>query len=79
MAKACRGYFQTDFGIGITGTMGNIDPANEESSIPGQVYFAIDKADGVESFFVELPPLQSRLQYKLAVAEEVFERLITCI
>ena len=76
-------------GIGVTGTMGNVDPANPEASVPGQVYFAIGMdlgaawKDGtqsakpvIESFHLELAPQPSRLMYKLAVAEEVFKVLI---
>lgn len=86
MAIACMEAYGADIGIGVTGTMGNADPANYEASVPGQVYFAIgmrdhsckDPAAGpvVESFHIELAPQPSRLMYKLAVAEEVFQRLV---
>ena len=42
MAKACAEAYAADIGIGVTGTAGNVDPANPESSVPGQVYFSID-------------------------------------
>ena len=41
MARACRKAYDADIGIGLTGTMGNVDPANPEASVPGQVYFSI--------------------------------------
>ena len=41
MAIACMRAYHADIGIGVTGTMGNVDPANPEASVPGQVYFAI--------------------------------------
>lgn len=41
MAIACMRAYHADIGIGVTGTMGNVDPANPEDSVPGQVYFAI--------------------------------------
>ena len=41
MARACRKAYDADIGIGVTGTMGNVDPANPEASVPGQVYFSI--------------------------------------
>ena len=41
MASACMRAYGADIGIGVTGTMGNVDPANPEASKPGQVYFAI--------------------------------------
>jgi len=75
MAKACRRAYGADIGIGVTGTMGNVDPANAEASVPGCVYFAIDTAEGTEAFFRELPPQPTRLMYKLAVAAEVAEEL----
>ncbi|MDO4477921.1 MAG: CinA family protein [Lachnospiraceae bacterium] len=41
MAMACAAAYQADIGIGVTGTMGNVDPANPEASEPGEVYFAV--------------------------------------
>lgn len=89
MAAACMKAYNAQIGIGVTGTMGNVDPANPEASVPGQVYFAIGMdlgaacKDGtqpekpvIESFHLELAPQPSRLMYKLAVAEEVFKVLI---
>ena len=75
MAKACRKTYGADIGIGVTGTMGNTDPANPDASVPGQVYFAIDFQGNAESFFVEMPAQPTRLAYKLAVAWEIGEVL----
>ena len=74
MAQACRKAYNANIGIGVTGTMGNVDPANPDASIPGQVYFDID--GDVEEYYVELLPQQTRLAYKLAVAEKIYEELI---
>ena len=89
MAAACMKAYSAQIGIGVTGTMGNVDPANPEASVPGQVYFAIGMHNGIgsedgtmadqpviESFHLELEPQPSRLMYKLAVAEEVYKVLI---
>ena len=76
MAKACRKAYNANIGIGVTGTMGNVDPANPDASVPGQVYFAIDTDGNVKAYYVELPPQPSRLAYKLAVAEEIYEELV---
>ena len=89
MAAACMKAYGAKIGIGVTGTMGNGDPANPEASVPGQVYFAIGMDNGIcggdgttsgqpviESFHLELAPQPSRLMYKLAVAEEVYKVLI---
>ena len=78
MAAACANAYGADIGIGVTGTMGNVDPANPEASVPGHVYFAVaTKKDDIQvvSYSMELPPQPTRLMYKLAVAEEVFEVL----
>lgn len=76
MAKACRKAYNANIGIGVTGTMGNVDPANPDVSVPGQVYFAIDIDGNVQAYYVKLPPQPSRLAYKLAVAEEIYEELV---
>ena len=78
MAQTCLKAYHADIGIGVTGTMGNVDPANPEASVPGHVYFAVaTKMDDIQvvSYSMELPPQPTRLMYKLAVAEEVFEVL----
>ena len=85
MAKACRKAYDADIWIGVTGMVGNIDPANPEASVPGRVYFAIScrgEEEGAaaggctETYYAELAPQPTRLMYKLAVAEEVYEVLI---
>ena len=75
MAEAARRAYGADIAIGVTGTMGNVDPANAAASVPGQVYFAIATANGARPFYAELPPQPTRLAYKLAVADEVAEEL----
>ena len=74
MAQACRKAYDADIGIGVTGTMGNVDPANSDS-IPGQVYFAIARREGCDSFFRELEPCKSRLEYKMCVCGLILEEL----
>lgn len=78
MAKAARRAFGTDIAIGVTGTMGNVDPANHDS-IPGQVYFCIDFCGQCHGYYRELPPQPTRLMYKLAVAGEVLKELKTLL
>lgn len=79
MALTCQKTFNTIIGIGVTGTMGNIDPVNPESSVPGQVYFSIAFYDKLYSYYVEIPKQPTRLQYKLAVAKEIYDELIKLI
>ena len=79
MAKACAAKYRADIGIGVTGTMGNTDPANPESSVPGELYFAIYFKGTTNSFCTELPFSPSRLAYKLTAAERILEELIKII
>lgn len=76
MARACAEAYNADIGIGVTGTMGNIDPSNPDASVPGQVYFAIGIKGDIQSYYIELDPQPSRLAYKLAVAKEIYDALI---
>lgn len=76
MAKACQTAYNADIGIGVTGTMGNVDPANAEASVPGKVYFAIAYHERTTAYECEIPPQPSRLCYKMAVAEEIVDELM---
>lgn len=76
MAKACATAYKSDIGLGVTGTMGNVDTQNADYSTPGQIYYAIDYKGVSYTYFVEIKPLLSRLEYKLAAAREVYESLI---
>lgn len=76
MAEVAAKTYGARIGIGVTGTMGNVDPANQEASVPGQVYFAICLDGDTQAYYVELEPQPSRLAYKLAVAKEVYDALM---
>lgn len=76
MAEACRKAYGADIGIGVTGTMGNIDPANAEASVPGQVYFAISFNAQIKDYYREISVQPTRLAYKFAVAKEVVDELM---
>ena len=78
MATACRKAMGADIGIGVTGSMGNIDPANSDS-VPGEVYFAIDFKGTVEQHHIKILPQKSRFDYKLYVADEVVKKLLILI
>ena len=75
MAEAAAKAYLADISVGVTGTMGNIDPANPEASVPGRLYFAILLKGELRTFMVTLPPEPTRLRYKLAAAKEVADRL----
>ena len=79
IAKKSREKYGANIGIGVTGTMGNVDPENESVSVPGQVYFAIDFNGDINDYYVEIPWQKSRLMYKLAVAGEVCDVLLGMI
>lgn len=76
MAQVCRKFYNADIGIGVTGTMGNVDPANQNDSIPGQVYFAISTVNGTEAWVTEIEVQPDRLSYKLEAAGQVLNKLI---
>ena len=75
MAKVCRSAFDTDIGVGITGSFGNTDPNNTDS-IPGEVFFAISTEDKTESFHLSVPEQKSRLDYKLYMADVLADQLL---
>lgn len=76
MAQAAANTYKANISIGITGTMGNIDPANPHTSSPGHVYFAILLNGTLFSYSIELEAQENRLMYKLAVAEEIYQALM---
>lgn len=76
MAIAARTSFNAMLGIGVTGTTGNIDPKNQKDSVPGKIYFSISLKQKTESFSIELPPQDSRADYKFLAAEKILEKLV---
>ena len=79
MATCCAAFYNADIGIGVTGTMGNVDPANADNSIPGCVYFAVYFRGTITSDAVKIEPQSSRLLYKLAAAEKIADTLLSLI
>ena len=75
MAMVCRKKYRSNIGIGVTGTLGNIDTENEDS-VPGQVYFAIDIEGKVNVYERVLNAQPTRYEYKLIVAEEIVDALM---
>lgn len=68
MAAACRSAYNADLGIGITGSFGNVDPANADS-VPGKIYAAVSLLDTVRSECFTLPLGLQRHAYKLLAAD----------
>lgn len=80
MAKACRETYDADYGIGVTGTTGNTDPANTEYSVTGQVYLAVARRNGATvTKMIELCERKDRYMYKIYIADEVFDLLMDII
>lgn len=75
MAGACQKTYNADIGIGVTGTFGNIDPANAENSVPGHVFYAIKIKDKFYSYSIQLEKESCRFAYKMAVAGLVLSSL----
>ena len=78
MAIAAKRAYGADIAIGVTGTMGNVDPANNDST-PGEVFFAIAHKKGTESFHISVPVQDSRYEYKIFVAGAIAEEITRVI
>lgn len=79
MAEACTKAYDANIGIGVTGTMGNVDMSNADVSVPGQLYFAISLNGTVTDYYRELPVQPTRFAYKMAVAKEIVDELIKLV
>ena len=75
MARTCRSEYQADIGIGVTGTLGNTDPNNADS-VPGEVFFAIDQAEGTNYYHCKVPVQPSRHAYKIYMADAIADVLL---
>lgn len=75
MAKACQAAYESDIGIGVTGTAGNIDLNNSDSE-RGVVYIAIAIGKHIVSQKYTMPQLASRLEYKLCTAQYAYDLLV---
>ncbi len=76
MAEACRARYDTEVGVGITGTLGDPDPNNADST-PGVVYYAIVR--GRKSCTREMrfdPSEAPRPDLKERIVAEVAETLV---
>ena len=78
MALAAKRAYGADIAVGVTGTMGNVDLANNDST-PGEVFFAIAHKEGTESFHISVPVQDSRYEYKLFVAGAIAEEITRVI
>ncbi len=74
MAWAVKEKYDADIAVGVTGSFGNVDPNNADS-IPGEVYFAIADRSGVYYYHCTIPQQNSRLKYKLYMADVIVDQL----
>lgn len=78
MAKACKDFYGTDIGIGVTGTLGNTDPNNSDS-VTGEIYIGVCTPKENFLFKEEIIGIATRNEWKLAVSKGVAEILIKII
>jgi PncC family amidohydrolase len=78
MALACRSAYHAKIGVGITGTMANVDPDNQDS-VPGEIYLAIASEKGIQSRKLILPYVPDRLIGKLRAADAVADDLLALL
>lgn len=78
MASACRKSYGSNIGVGVTGTLGNVD-VNNADSVPGHVYFAIDLDGVVMVYEQELQMWPARYQYKLEIADIIGKSILSIV
>ncbi|RKM62058.1 CinA family protein [Butyrivibrio sp. CB08] len=78
MAVSAKRAYGADISVGVTGTMGNADPANKDS-VPGEVFFAIVYKDSYFSFHENIPSQPTRYDYKLYVADLIADEIMRVI
>lgn len=74
MARVIKEKSKSDISIGITGTLGILDPKNIDSK-PGEVYYTIDYLEP-KSYFVEITNQGSKFFNKLYIANIVCLELL---
>lgn len=73
MAEVCREKMKSDIGIGITGTLSNVD-VNNEDSVQGEVYFCIKHTNKLVQKKI-LVPIEIRHKQKEFIITEIFSEL----
>lgn len=71
MAKAAAVPYGADLGIGVTGSIGRVDPENPDS-VPGEVYLAFCFGEQIQSYAITLSGTGSRMDAKLEIAHVLF-------
>ncbi|MDO5516489.1 MAG: CinA family protein [Clostridium sp.] len=74
MAEVCKAKMNAVIGIGITGTLSNVDPNNKDS-VQGEVYFCIKYLENTEIVRKIKVPIECRHEQKIFIVNSVFEEL----
>ena len=74
MSEVCRAKMKADIGIGITGTLSNVD-INNPDSVQGEVYFCIKYDDENEVIRKIKVPIETRHKQKEFIINNVLEEL----
>lgn len=74
MAEVCREKINSRIGIGITGTLSNVDPNNSDS-VQGEVYFCINYCGNSQVVRKIKVPIESRHEQKNFIISNIFEEL----
>ncbi len=76
MAEACSKAYNTDIGVGVTGSLENVDPENETASKPGSVWFAFSFKNKTYDYYFEFQPKATRFDCKMLVAQRIVDELL---
>ena len=75
MARRCREIYGADYGVGVTGSFGNVDPANADS-VPGEVCYALAGPEGTRTYHCTVPAQPSRYAYKMYMADRIADCIL---
>lgn len=78
MAQSCKKTYSSDIGIGITGTLGNIDPNNKDS-IPGKVFITCIVNNNEYNYQFDLKISSERFEAKLLIADFLYDELFSIL
>lgn len=77
MAQVCKEKMKCHIGVGITGTLSNVD-INNKDSVQGEVYFCIVFKDMKIEKKIKVP-IESRHSQKEFIVDKIFDELLKII
>lgn len=78
MAQICKERMKCDIGIGVTGTLSNVD-INNKDSVQGEVYFCINYKDELQVEKKIKVPIEPRHNQKEFIADKIFDEMLKII